>query len=174
MLSALVAGGLYAALTESGTAVSSPLVDQTGRTAPVFSLPDLVAPDKNISLADFRGRDLVVNFWASWCGPCKSEMPLLESAYRAEHGRVSFLGIDSNDTRNSAVAFLADVHVTYPAASDAHGSVASRYRLFGLPTTVFISPRGKMLGRHIGQLNATTLKAALRQAFGISGAASVP
>jgi thiol-disulfide isomerase/thioredoxin len=170
VLLALVGGGLYADLSESGTAVSSPLVDQTNQPAQGFSLPDLLTPSRDISLADFRGKDLVVNFWASWCVPCKTEMPLLESAYRAEHGRVSFLGIDSNDTRNSAVAFLGDVHVTYPAVSDPHGHVASIYRLFGLPTTVFISPGGKMLGRHIGQLNAVTLKALLREAFGTKGA----
>jgi cytochrome c biogenesis protein CcmG/thiol:disulfide interchange protein DsbE len=171
VLLALVGGGLYAALSESSTAVSSPLVDRTDQPAAGFSLPDLLTPGRQISLAEFHGEDLVVNFWASWCIPCQTEMPLLESADRAEHGRVSFLGIDSNDTRSAAVAFLSGVHVSYPTVSDPHGHEASAYRLFGLPTTVFISPSGRVLGRHIGQLNAATLKAALHDAFGIKGAA---
>ncbi len=170
VLLVLVGGGLYAALSDSGTAVSSVLVDRTDQRAPDFSLSDLLSPDRTISSADFRGHDLVVNFWASWCVPCETEMPLLESAYRAEDGRVTFLGIDTNDTRTAAVAFLAKVHVTYDAASDPHGHLASSYRLFGLPTTVFISPRGRVLGRHIGQMNDATLKAALREAFGVKGA----
>jgi len=162
----LVGGGLYAALTRSDSAVSIVLVDRTNRPAPVVSLADLLTPDRTISSADFRGRDLVVNFWASWCVPCETEMPLLESAYRVDHGRVTFLGVDTNDTRTAAVAFLAKVKVTYDVASDPHGSLATRYRLFGLPTTVFISPSGKVLGRHIGQMTTTTLDAALREAFG--------
>ena len=169
-LLALVGGALYATLSESDTAVSSALVDRTDLRAPVFSLADLLSPGQSISSADFRGHDLVVNFWASWCVPCETEMPLLESAYRAEHGRVTFLGIDTNDTRNAAIAFLAKVRVTYDAASDPHGRVSSAYRLFGLPTTVFISSSGRVLGRHIGQMNASTIEAALREAFGIKGA----
>ncbi len=167
----LVGGGLYAASSAPSTAVSSPLVDQTNQPAEGFSLPDLLSPNRQISLADFHGEDLVVNFWASWCVPCETEMPLLESAYRAGHGQVRFLGVDSNDTRNAALTFLAGVHVSYLTVSDPQGHTASVYRLFGLPTTVFISPGGKVLGRHIGQLNAATLKAALRDAFGIKDAA---
>jgi cytochrome c biogenesis protein CcmG/thiol:disulfide interchange protein DsbE len=93
-------------------------------------------------------------------------MPLLESAFRAEHGKVAFLGVDSNDTASAAKAFLAQVHVTYPAVSDPTASLASRFNLVGLPTTVFISPTGKIVGRHIGELQANTLRAALHEAFG--------
>ena len=170
LLLALIGGGLYAALSASTSSVGSPLVDRTHQPAPGFYLPELLSPDSMLSPATFHGKDLVVNFWASWCYPCETEMPLLESAYRALHGRVRFLGIDSNDTRDAAIAFLAKVHVTYSSASDPHGHVAGLYRLFGLPTTVFISPRGKVLGRHIGQLDAATLQAALHEAFGINAA----
>ncbi|MBF6558301.1 MAG: TlpA family protein disulfide reductase [Acidimicrobiales bacterium] len=122
-------------------------------------------PGKTISLAALRGKPLVVNFWASWCIPCRTEMPLLEQAFRSEHGRVRFLGIDANDTSSAARTFLNQVHVTYPAVSDADGSVALQYKLFGLPTTVFISSSGKTMGRHIGELQAGTLRAALKEAF---------
>jgi len=92
-------------------------------------------------------------------------MPLLEQAFRAEKGKVRFLGIDSNDTSSAARAFLQQVHVTYPAVSDFNEDVAAQYDLFGLPTTVFISPSGTIVGRHIGQLNAVTLREALQDAF---------
>jgi cytochrome c biogenesis protein CcmG/thiol:disulfide interchange protein DsbE len=118
-----------------------------------------------LSLASFWGRPLVVNFWASWCVPCRTEMPLLEQAYQAHHGRIAFIGIDANDSRGAAMAFLKQVHVTYPVVSDAPNQTAILYGLFGLPTTVFISARGMDVGRHIGELNASTLQASLKEAF---------
>jgi cytochrome c biogenesis protein CcmG/thiol:disulfide interchange protein DsbE len=166
LFSALVGGSLYAALSTSSIGDEPPLVEATHAPAPSFTLPDMLAPNRSFSLADYRGKDLVVNFWASWCIPCRTEMPLLQSAHLSEHGAVRFLGIDSNDTRSAALAFLGQVHVTYRTLFDPDGGVASSYGLIGLPTTVFISASGKMLGRHMGQLDASTLKAALDEAFG--------
>jgi cytochrome c biogenesis protein CcmG, thiol:disulfide interchange protein DsbE len=168
-LLALVGGGLFAALSNSNSGVSHPLVDQTDRPAPSFSLPDLLTPSRTVSLADFKGKDLVVNFWASWCDACRTETPLLESAYKSERGSVDFLGIDTNDTRGAAIAFLSKVHASYQSLFDPNGQMASAYGLFGLPTTVFISASGRMLGRHLGQLDAATLQAALREAFSGKG-----
>ncbi len=156
---------IWQALSSAPTADSAALVGPRGHPAPAFSLPPLSAPSHEVSLSAFQGKPLVVNFWASWCIPCRTEMPLLEKAYRAERGRVIFLGIDSNDSASGARAFLAQVHVTYVTVSDADGSVANRFGLYGLPTTIFISPSGKILGRHIGQLRADTLRTALGEAF---------
>jgi len=169
-LSVLVGAGLYAGLagSGSGTGVNDPLVDRTQTPAPSFSLPELAWPGRRMSLADFRGKPLVVNFWASWCYPCQTEMPLLEAAFRSERGAVQFLGIDTNDTRSAALRFLKRVRVTYPALvlSDPASPVATSYGLIGLPITIFISPEGTVMGRHIGQMNAATLQAALELAFG--------
>lgn len=79
---------------------------------------------------------------------------------------MAFVGIDTNDKPSAAHKFLALVHVTYPVISDPNGSVSIKYGLFGLPTTIFISSSGKVLGRHIGQIDSSTLRAALREAFG--------
>jgi hypothetical protein len=92
-------------------------------------------------------------------------MPLLEKASRSWRGRVDFIGIDTNDTMDAATAFLAKVHVTYPSAYDPNGTMAQTYGLFGLPVTVFISADGRIEGRHIGELHAGTLRAALSEAF---------
>jgi len=167
-LLAVVGASLAVVLTNPGSHVADPLVEQTNKPAPTFSLPKLLAPARTLSLADFRGKPLVVNFWASWCFPCETEMPILESTYRSVHGAVQFLGIDTGDSRGAALRFLAQVHVTYPQLSlaDLHGEVVTSYGLPGLPTTVFISPSGRIVGKHFGQLDAATLHAALTEAFG--------
>jgi cytochrome c biogenesis protein CcmG, thiol:disulfide interchange protein DsbE len=166
-LSVLVGVGIYVGASSSNTAVSDPLVDRTDKPAPPFALPELLQPRRSVALADFAGKPLVINFWASWCFPCQTEMPLLESAYRSDHGAVQFLGIDTDDKRSAAIRFLAREHVTYPSLfMPERGPVATSYSLIGLPITIFVSSDGALVGRHIGQLNAPTLRAALRLAFG--------
>lgn len=165
LLVGLAAVAVWQEVSRSPTADSTALVGRTGQPAPAFSLPNLTDPSRRVTLASFRGKPLVINFWASWCVPCRTEMPLLEQAYRSQHGKVVFLGIDANDTPSAAKAFLARVHVTYPTISDDNGATATGYGLYGLPTTVFISPSGKIEGRHIGELHADTLRAALQEAF---------
>jgi cytochrome c biogenesis protein CcmG, thiol:disulfide interchange protein DsbE len=167
-LAAVAGAGVYATLSsDDNKAVTDPLVDRTDQPAPAFSLPDLLKPEHTTSLASLGGKPLVINFWASWCFPCRTEMPLLESAYRSDHGAVRFLGIDTDDKREAAIKFLARVHVTYPSLyMPQRGPVAISYDLIGLPITIFVSAGGTLVGRHIGQLNAPTLKEALRLAFG--------
>ncbi len=166
-VSALIAGAVITDLSHSETGVVYALIDRTDRPAPTFSLPEVLVPSRQLSLADFRGRPLVLNFWASWCYPCQTEMPLLESAFRSARGAVQFVGVDTNDTRKAAAAFLARTHVSYVSLfMPRPGPVSTSYQLVGLPITVFISARGRVLGRHVGQLNDATLKAALDLAFG--------
>ncbi len=171
VLAVLAGAGIYIDLSSRGNAaVVDPLVDRTDKPAPPFSLPELANPGRTMALTDFSRKPLVVNFWASWCFPCQTEMPLLESAYRSEHGRVEFLGIDTDDKRAAAIRFMARVRVTYPSLfMPQRGPVATSYDLVGLPITIFISSDGTLVGRHIGQLNAPTLRAALRLAFGPTG-----
>ncbi len=170
-VSALALGAIVTDLSHSGTGVVYPLIDRTDRPAPAFSLPEVLVPSRQLTLADFRGRPLVLNFWASWCYPCQTEMPLLESAFRSARGAVQFIGVDTDDRRKAAAAFLARTHVSYVSLfMPRPGPVSTAYQLVGLPITVFISARGRVLGRHVGQLNAATLKAALKLAFGEKGA----
>jgi cytochrome c biogenesis protein CcmG, thiol:disulfide interchange protein DsbE len=164
-LGLLVAAGITAALTTSGSAVNA-LTATAPVPAPDFSLSTLSEPTRTVTSSTFSGKDLVLNFWASWCHPCQQEMPVLQTASEQMRSKVQFVGIDSNDTRGAALALLRAVRVAYPTLFDPNGQVAAAYGLFGLPTTVFVSPRGTELGRHSGQLDAATLQAALRQAFG--------
>ena len=145
----------------SGSGGAPQLTTFGGGPAPAFSLPDLTDPTRTLSLSQFRGRPVLVNFWASWCIPCRKEMPLLEVAYRRVRGRVVFLGVDTNDTSGAALSFLRQTGVTYPSAYDPHGTAATAYGLFGLPTTVFVAPDGKILERHVGALSSDTLTAGI-------------
>jgi thiol-disulfide isomerase/thioredoxin/V8-like Glu-specific endopeptidase len=170
---AALAGGLAVGLGASGGGQNE-LTGRTGAAAPAFSLASLTDPGRTVQLSQFTGEGLVVNFWASWCFPCQQEMPVLERASVALRGKVAFVGVDSNDTRSAALGFLGRVHVSYPTAFDPGGRVSAAYGLFGLPTTVFVSARGTVLGRHSGQLDAAGLEAALHQAFGTELSVSTP
>ena len=165
---AFVGVAILQAVTSTSTSSSKVLVEKTNQPAFEFTLHELTSPTLTLSLRDFRGKALVLNFWASWCVPCRTEMPLLEHAYSEVKGTVQFLGVDSNDDQRAGLAFYRRVHVSYPAVSDPSAVLAVRYGLIGFPTTVFISPTGKVLGRFIGQLSDRTLRAALKEAFGVS------
>jgi cytochrome c biogenesis protein CcmG, thiol:disulfide interchange protein DsbE len=156
---------VWQVLAGSHSAASDVLVDATGKPAPSFSLPELTGATQKISLTSLRGEPVVLNFWASDCPPCRSEMPLLQEQSKAVQGKVRFLGVDTLDNAGAARSFASQVHVSYPIVVDASGQVASKYGVFGIPTTVFISADGKIAGKHIGQLDGKTLREALGQAF---------
>jgi cytochrome c biogenesis protein CcmG, thiol:disulfide interchange protein DsbE len=164
VLLALIGGGLFAALT-TGASAGNPLVEQTGAPAPGFSLPELVASNRTVSLADLKGENTVINFWQSSCGPCKTEMPMLQSAYNSAHGKVRFVGIDTTDSRGPAIAFVHSVRVSYLTLFDPQGQVATKYGVYGTPTTIFISANGSVEGRHIGEMSSATLRSSLQEAF---------
>lgn len=136
-----VAGSDLAAPVAGGTAV--------GDTPPAFSLPALDGGSQLSSSSD-RGRYTVLNFWASTCSACTSEMPDFEREYRELGGKVAFLGVDVSDPTAAARSFASTYGVQYPLASDAKGAVAGRFRVTGLPYTVILSPSGKVLVRHPG------------------------
>ena len=138
-----------------------------GPAAPSWDLPDLSLPSKVVSLGQFRGRPLVVNFWASWCLPCRKEMPALERAARLLAGRVSFAGLDTQDERSAGLAFARRMKVTYPLATD-NAQVYASYGVAGLPTTLFISADGTIVGKQVGGMTTAGLAAIVHQVFGVT------
>ena len=136
-------------------------VGRGGRSAPAFSLPSLADENVTIALADFSGMPVVVNFWASWCVPCRREMPALEALHQEFAGRVAFVGVNHQDQRDEALALLAETGISYPSVHDPKGDVALDYELFGMPTTVFVTADGRIAGRHTGELTEADLRDAL-------------
>lgn len=140
-------------------------LSKQARHAPAFTVADLRGPG-TVSLAQFRGRPVVLNFWASWCAPCLREMPAFEAVHQRVKDRIAFVGINHSDARQRAVELLAETEIRYPSGFDPTGAVAASYRLFGMPTTVFISPTGRILATHTGELSRTRLEVTLNELFG--------
>lgn len=98
---------------------------------------------ETISLEALRGRGVVLNFWASWCAPCRDEAPLLEAMWRREKDNgIVFIGLDYLDQEPAARAYLAEFNITYPNGPDLQSAAARRYGIKGVPETFFIDPDG--------------------------------
>jgi len=128
-------------------------------------VPDLRDEKAIIELGDLRGRPVVLNFWASWCVPCRREMPAFQAAHRQLGERVAFVGMNHEDGRRPALAFLDETGADYPSGYDPEGKVAAAYGLRGLPTTVFISGDGRILATRRGEMTRPELDRAIEELF---------
>jgi len=148
----------------------SPVVrSDADRTAPAFAVPDLGDETATVSLEQFRGRPVVLNFWAAWCVPCRKEMPAFEAVHERVGNRVAFLGMNNQDSRGDALRLLRTTKVSYPSGYDPAGRVAKAYSLRGMPTTVFISAQGRILATRTGQVSERQLADSVRDLFGLTG-----
>jgi len=131
---------------------------KVGGPAPGFALRRLNGTG-TLRLASLRGKAVVINFWASWCGPCKAEAPVLEQLWREYRGKgVVFVGVDSNDASGDALRFMTAHGITYPVVSDKNGLVAAnRYDVADLPVTYFVDRQGRLVAKHVlGPVNEYT------------------
>jgi cytochrome c biogenesis protein CcmG/thiol:disulfide interchange protein DsbE len=159
--------GWRVAQQEEGRNLSGALEAGKRPAAPHFTLPTLEG-DGTISLADYRGKAVVLNFWASWCGPCKTEAPLFQSAWERYRSRgLVVLGIDAQDFRSDAQRFVERYGLTYPIAHDRNGSTLGRFGLTGFPETWFVGRDGRLVGEHVsGEIGVDELEANIRLALG--------
>jgi cytochrome c biogenesis protein CcmG, thiol:disulfide interchange protein DsbE len=131
------------------------------RTPPLakpFTLARLGSPGQHVSLADFRGKPLIVNFFASWCTPCKRETPLLARFYAEHGGRTLIVGIDANDEPGPAEKFVRAAGVGYPVGSDPFPSpVTTSYGVIALPQTFFLNAQHRIVKHVIGGVTLTEL-----------------
>ena len=126
--------------------------------APAFSLP-LLGDDsgQQVALSKYRGQPLIVNFFASWCEPCKTETPLLAKFYRGEQGKVALVGMDENDTVGNATAFTRANGVSYPVGWDPHFAVGTAYGVIALPQTFFLNAKHQIVDRVFGKVTLASL-----------------
>jgi cytochrome c biogenesis protein CcmG/thiol:disulfide interchange protein DsbE len=137
---------------------------QVGSEAPDFALQTV--DGGTLALSDLHGTPVVVNFWATWCPPCRAEIPALEAAHRDLGGEVVVLGVDVGEGAGVVGDFVDEVGVTYPVALDADQGVARTYRVRAFPTTYFIDARGVIVDVHAGPLNEPLLYTKLTELVG--------
>jgi len=119
-----------------------------GQPAPAFDLPS--RDGKDVSLAQYKGDVVMINFWASWCGPCRQEMPLLEDIYK-KYNKLGFtlIGVNVEPDSKAADDWLKATPVTFPVGYDKDSKVSQMFKVSGMPTTVIIDRKGNLRYRHV-------------------------
>jgi thiol-disulfide isomerase/thioredoxin len=151
----VVAAIAAAAFGAAGCGAAHATASPTPRTVTASGGPTLTGSDVNITA--YRGRPVVLVFWASWCGPCQDEQPDLNSVYTKWSARVEFLGVDLRDDTKDALAFQRQHDVPYPSIADTNATLAVDYRIPSAPALVFLSAQGKVADTVLGALGTMSV-----------------
>ena len=161
----VLAGVLVWRLAHQDTKVAKAVLHGKVVSAPAFRLKRL-GGGPPVALASLRGKAVVLNFWSSYCGPCKQEMPRLQAAARQWAAkRVVVVGIDTIDNHRAAQDFARSHGVTYPIGFDDVGEIASRYSVAYTPTTFFVDRRGQIVKRVLGPVPNAELDTQIKHAL---------
>lgn len=129
---------------------------KAGEPAPQFTLQTL--DGKTASLGDYRGQAVMVNFWATWCPPCRAEMPDMEQVYQEKkQDGFSVLAVNIQEARDPIAQFVNKFGLTFPILMDVSGEVTQRYGIYGLPSSYFIDPEGKIAEVNVGPLSKAAI-----------------
>jgi len=151
---AMLGAAFYWGLWNSDGRLPSPLI---GKPVPVFDLPPIDGRQDGLSTADLKGQVSIVNVWASWCVPCRVEMPLLNEL--AATGTVPIYGINYKDRPEAALAFLEELGEPYTQiGADRSGRVSIDWGVYGLPETFVIDAEGRIAYKHVGPFNRRMLE----------------
>jgi cytochrome c biogenesis protein CcmG/thiol:disulfide interchange protein DsbE len=156
-----VAAGLLLAAPGAETGAGESVPADKRRPAPELEGTWLVPPP--VRLADLRGTPVVINFWASWCVPCREEAPELARFDREMRGRARLVGVDFQDAKEDALAFVREFGWRFPNVRDPQGKLAARYGLVGLPTTYVLDSRGRIARSLTGAQTYAKLRQAVEE-----------
>lgn len=151
----------FVVLLLGGLARKEPLTGASGiarinRPAEDFTLP--LFNGGNVTLSSLKGKPVVINFWASWCPPCREEAPILEEVWRRYKDKgVTFIGVDIQDAEADARAYIKEFGITYPNGPDIRGRIAIDYGVSGIPVTFFVNREGLIVSRWVGAINESIL-----------------
>lgn len=158
IITAVLIGILFLGLGKNPNAIRSPLI---GKEAPTFALRE-VGTETTVDVAQFRGKPLVINFWATWCGPCWEEHPVLVASARSRPD-VQFLGVVFQDTEEKILGFLRERGSSYPTVVDNKGKTAIAYGIGGVPETFFLNASGVIVAKYSGAMSEGDLQEELRK-----------
>ena len=164
VLVALIVGPILGLLafgfTRDARYISSPLL---AKPAAPFTVT--LFDGRKITLDDLRGKAVFLNFWASWCPPCRTEARDLEAAWqKVKDKNMVFIGVALQDLDNNSLEFLKEFEVTYPNGKDETGKIAVDYGTWGIPESFFIDPQGRITYKHVGAIRASLVLSKIEEA----------
>jgi cytochrome c biogenesis protein CcmG/thiol:disulfide interchange protein DsbE len=160
IIAAVLLGVLFLGLGKNPNEIRSPLI---GRQAPTFALRE-VGTGRTVDLNELKGTPVVLNFWATWCGPCWEEHPVLVANARMLPN-VRFLGVVFQDSEDKILGFLQQRGSSYPTVVDDQGKTAIAYGVGGVPESFFLDANGVIVAKFSGPMSSDVLQENLRKAY---------
>lgn len=161
LIAAALVSLLFLGLGKNPNEIRTPLI---GKPAPTFALKE-VGTGRVLDLAALKGKPVVLNFWATWCGPCWEEHPVLVASARMLQPNVQFLGVVFQDEEQKILGFLQQRGSSYPTVVDQEGKTAIAYGVGGIPETYFIDANGVIAAKFTGPMSTDILQANLRKVY---------